>query len=115
MRFGFTAPAGVSSSSSSSRSVRRRSRLNRAIADTLDTRTLLTGFNVNATTDAGAGTGNSGDLRYCLAQANSTAGADTITFDPTVFASAQTINLASELTITDTSGAGAGGTTITGP
>jgi hypothetical protein len=38
-------------------------------------------FTVNATTDTGAGSGLTGDLRYCLNQANPIAGSNTITFN----------------------------------
>ena len=49
-----------------------------------------------------------GSLSDALAQANSTPGADIITFDPAVFGTPQTIPLATELHITDS-------VTITGP
>ena len=52
------------------------------------------------------------DLRQAIALANSAAGDNTITFDPTVFATTQTITLSSGvLTLADTSGL----QTITGP
>ena len=38
--------------------------------ETLEDRLLLTTFTVDRTTDTGAGTGTSGDLRYVLTQAN---------------------------------------------
>ena len=42
-------------------------------------------------------------MRYCIAQANSTAGANTITFDATVFATPQTIILGgTQLALTNT-------------
>src|SRR5262249_46461559 len=57
--------------------------------------------------DAGTSTGTfSGDLRYCVGQANSIPGDDTIQFAIT-----GTITLGSQLFLTDTTGA----TTITGP
>ncbi len=46
------------------------------------------------------GTG-AGSLRQAIADANTAKGADTITFDPTVFAGATTIPLASQLSVTD--------------
>src|SRR5262245_23102986 len=65
-------------------------------------------YTVNALSDTGAGSGDSGDLRYCVSRANE-AGDDTITFQAGL---AGTIVLtAGLLTLTDTSGA----TTITGP
>ncbi|MCE9560458.1 MAG: right-handed parallel beta-helix repeat-containing protein, partial [Planctomycetes bacterium] len=69
-------------------------------------------FTVNSTGDSSTGSGNAGSLRYCIGQANSTPGADTITFDATVFATRQTITLnGKQLALSDTTGA----TTITGP
>lgn len=77
----------------------------------LEDRSTPATFTVNAITDTGAGSGNSGDLRYCIAQANANPGDDTIAFDATVFASSQTITLSgTQLSITDTTGK----TTITG-
>ena len=69
-------------------------------------------FTVNSLGDAGIGSGDSGDLRYCINQANADDQANTIVFDPTVFSTPQTITLTgSQLELTDT-----GGTqTITGP
>jgi hypothetical protein len=52
------------------------------------------------------------DLREAIAQANTNGGDETITFDPTVFATAQTITLTQgQLELTDTTGT----ETITGP
>jgi hypothetical protein len=50
---------------------------------------------VNATTDTGTGSGDSGDLRYCISQTNAdiTNTTDQIIFDPVIFASAQKIAL----------------------
>ncbi len=65
----------------------------------LEDRLLLSGnptaYIVNLTSDTGAGSGNSGDLRYVITQANANTntGGSVITFDPTVFASQQEINL----------------------
>ena len=42
-------------------------------------RTLLTAFTVNALTDSGAGSGTTGDLRYCITQADKDTTNDTIT------------------------------------
>ena len=77
--------------------------------DQLEARHLLATFVVNSTAD----TVNSADgvvtLREAITSANDTAGADTITFDSSVFSSAQTIDLASQLPdVTDA-------VTITGP
>jgi hypothetical protein len=63
-------------------------------------------------TPTGPDTYTAPTLRAAIAGANALAGADTITFDPTVFATHQTITLGgSQLELSDTSGA----TTITGP
>lgn len=45
-----------------------------------EARALLATFTVTALTDTGAGRGNSGDLRYCIAQANANPGRDTVNF-----------------------------------
>ena len=50
----------------------------------LEERTLLSTFTVTNTADSGIGS-----LRYELGLANSNAGANTINFDPTAFASAR--------------------------
>ena len=69
----------------------------------LEGRVLLSGnpdvFTVNATTDTGIGTGDAGDLRYVLSLANADSNTDgtVITFDPTVFATPQTITLSPTL------------------
>jgi hypothetical protein len=61
------------------------------------------------TTQAGVGSGTSGDLRYCIAQANAPHGSvgdsDLIVFKPSVFGTNRTISLSSALktlTISDT-------------
>ena len=76
----------------------------------LEARHLLATFVVNSTADGPVDlTDSVVTLRDAIASSNDTAGADTITFDPSVFSSAQTIDLTSELpTITDD-------VTITGP
>jgi parallel beta-helix repeat protein len=64
-------------------------------------------YTVTNTGDTGAGTGTTGDLRYCIGQANAAAGADQIVFS--LPAGPQTINLLSALpALTDN-------LTITGP
>ena len=95
----------------------RRRRSMRPTVMALEDRRLLATFMVNLTTDTapttgGSGSGNSGDLRYCITQADANNQANTIVFDSTVFATAQTITLGgSQLELSDT-----GGTqTITGP
>ena len=82
------------------------------IVEGLEDRLLLSGsptiYTVNSTGNGTTGTGDSGTLPYVISQANSnanTAGSE-IQFDPTVFASAQTITLASTLVLSETSRAG---------
>ena len=78
---------------------------------TVNPATLIT-FTVNSLGDAGIGSGDAGDLRYCIDQANADDEANQIVFDPTVFGTPQTITLSGgPLELEDT-----GGTqTITGP
>jgi hypothetical protein len=60
--------------------------------EVLEDRTVPSAYLVTSLGDAGTGSGSSGDLRYCLTQANSTPGTNTINF-----AVAGTIDLHSEL------------------
>jgi MBG domain (YGX type)/Right handed beta helix region/Matrixin len=90
------------------RSSRKSSRRRLLAMEWLEDRKLLTNFTVNNTLDDGS----VGSLRWAVGQANSTSGANTIAFDATVFATPQTITLATGvLTLTDTTGY----ETITGP
>jgi CSLREA domain-containing protein len=99
-------------SSPFSDAIRRLRRRYRPTLEILEDRTLLSTYKVNALGDAGTGTGNSGDLRYCINQANSNSQANTIDFDSTVFAAHQTITLGgTQLELSNT----AGTQTITGP
>jgi hypothetical protein len=87
--------------------------------EALEDRLTPSTYTVTSTGDTGAGSGLSGDLRYCITQANSNGGANTIQFDSTVFSTPQTITLTSLLpTITDNNltitGPGAGLATISG-
>jgi hypothetical protein len=59
--------------------------------EALEDRTLFATFTVLNTLDDGS----VGTLRWAIGQANAHAGADTIDFSTTAFATAQTINLAS--------------------
>src|SRR5215831_16207832 len=71
----------------------------------LEDRRLLSTFTVNSTGDTGAGSGLVGDLRYCITQANSAGGDETIDFDSTVFGTPQTITLSgTQLELSDTTG-----------
>jgi hypothetical protein len=78
----------------------------------LEDRKLLSTFTVDSTGDTGSGSGTSGDLRYCINQANSDAQANTIVFSSSVFATEQQITLSlGQLTLSDKSRL----QTITGP
>ena len=87
---------------------RKASSRRRPALEALEERRLLSTFTVTSIADDGS----AGTLRYEIGQANSNAGvADTINFDPTVFATPQTIPLTSgQLELTD-----AATTTIYGP
>jgi hypothetical protein len=60
----------------------------------LEARTLLSTCFVTRLTDLGAGSGQRGDLRYCIAKTNNDPGEDRIEFPPNLIG---TIQLASEL------------------
>ena len=94
---------------------RRGRRRHSLVLDRLEDRTLLspTVFTVNAITDTGAGSRTTGDLVYCIDQANANSNTDgsLIQFDLTVFSTPQTITLGSGLVLRNT----ADQTTITGP
>ncbi len=65
-----------------------------------------TGYTVDLTSANGTGSGNSGDLVYVvgLANANTNPFGSEIQFDPTVFASPQTITLGGTLELSETAG-----------
>ncbi len=83
----------------------------RPLLDILEDRTLLSTYVVNSLTNTGAGSGLTGDLRYCIT--NATSGSDTITFGVT-----GTINLQIPLPTLNASvaiqGPGADQLTLTG-
>ncbi len=92
-----------------SRAIHRRRRPD---VEVLEGRALLATLTVNSLSDAGIGSNNAGDLRYCINQANADDQANTIVFDSTVFRTPQTITLSGgQLELSDTGGA----QTITGP
>jgi hypothetical protein len=78
--------------------------------EALESRLLLSGsptiFTVNSTGNGTTGTGDSGTLPYVigLANANTNTAGSEIQFDPTVFATPQTITLASTLVLSETAG-----------
>ena len=84
--------------------VEARKRQRRRLRPTLlalEDRRLLSTFTVTSTLDDGS----AGTLRYAIGQANSTAGADTIDFDSSVFNTPQTITLnGTQLELSDTTG-----------
>ncbi len=91
-----------------SRIKRERLRRRSMVFDTLEDRRLLSTFTVTNTLDDGS----IGSLRWAVGQADSTAGANVIDFDNTVFSTPQTITLTSgQLELSNTTGAEA----ITGP
>ncbi len=94
-----------------SHTVRPRLR-RRPVLEVLEGRALLATFTVNSFGDAGNGSNNAGDLRYCINQANANDQANTIVFDSTLFSAPQTMDLSDgPLELSDT-----GGTqTFTGP
>ncbi len=87
-------------------------RRRRPVLEVLEGRVVLSTFTVNSLGDAGSGSHGSGDLRYCINQANADDQANTIVFASNVFSTPQTITLSGgQLELNDT-----GGTqTITGP
>ncbi len=74
-------------------------RIGRLWLNRLEDRTTPTTFTVNLTGDAGVGTGDTGDIRYCVGLADVNGIDDIINFD---FASATTITLTGEVAVNDT-------------
>jgi hypothetical protein len=88
--------------------IRKRPHRARLALQALEDRTVPSTFTVTNLLDDGS----VGSLRWAVGQANATGGDQTVDFDPTVFATPQTITLAgSQLELTDTTGI----ETITGP
>src|SRR6266851_2227058 len=63
------------------RTDKRKARQQRLFLEPLEDRLAPAVYTVNALTDTGAGTGLTGDLRYCINQTNSDSGPDTIQFN----------------------------------
>ena len=89
-----------------------------AQVETLEVRTLLSStFVVDSLTDTGTGSGLTGDIRYCIAQADQSANAgSTITFGPSLTGSTITLSQG-QLVISDAmtiTGPGASSLTISG-
>jgi hypothetical protein len=90
---------------------RDRRRLRPAVLS-LEDRKLLSTFTVNSTGDTYTGSDDAGTLNWCLGQASTYGGNDTIVFSSSVFGTHQTINLTQgELQLTNYTGT----TTIEGP
>src|SRR5262245_48859221 len=62
----------------------------------LEERAVPATFTVNELDDNGTGSGNAGDIRFCLTNA---AAGDVIQFSPTTFATPQTISVTDQLLI----------------
>ena len=73
-------------------SVTRSNEAGSLLASGLAPNPFFTGYTVNSLGDTGAGSGTSGDLRYCITQTNAAGGTNVITFSVT-----GTVNLASQL------------------
>jgi hypothetical protein len=89
------------------RAIRRRGSW---VPEGLEPRVMLSGgptnYTVNSTGSSSSGTGTSGTLPYVigLADANTNTAGSVIGFDPTVFATAQTITLTSTLVLSEADG-----------
>ena len=95
---------------------RHRSHRRRFTLEPLEGRALLslTTWMVNDLGDAGNGSGNSGDLRYCITQANQTTGDNTINFSVTgtITLSSALPDLSNTTGLTDIEGPGAASLTV---
>ncbi len=99
------------------RSIRRGCRRRRSwTAELLEPRVLLSTFTVNSLGDTGAGTGTTGDLRYCITQADATTGDNTINFSVTgtITLNSALPDLSNTTGLTDIEGPGAASLTVAG-
>jgi hypothetical protein len=97
------------------RSTRRRCRGRRSWkVEALEDRRLLTTWTVNSLGDTGTGTGKSGDLRYCITQADATSGDNTIDFSVTgtITLNSALPDLSNTTGLTDIEGPGATSLTV---
>jgi hypothetical protein len=98
----------------STQSTRRLRRRRTWSIEALEDRTLLSTFTVNSLGDTGTGTGTSGDLRYCITQADGTTGNNTINFSVTgtITLNSQLPDLSNTTGLTDIEGPGAANLTV---
>jgi hypothetical protein len=82
--------------------------------EALEDRTLLSTWTVNSLGDSGTGTGHSGDLRYCITQADATTGDNTIEFSVTgtITLNSALPDLSNTTGLTDIEGPGAASLTV---
>ena len=95
---------------------RHRSSRRRLILEPLEERALLSSWTVNSLGDTGTGTDQTGDLRYCITQANQNIGDDTINFGVTgtITLNSALPDLSDTTGLTDIEGPGADALSISG-
>src|SRR5262249_29992594 len=84
------------------------------LVESLEDRRLLSTFTVNSLGDTGAGTGTSGDLRFCITQADATTGDNTLNFSVTgtITLNSALPHLSNTTGLTDIEGPGAANMTL---
>jgi hypothetical protein len=92
----------------------RRRRHRTCTVELLEPRTLLSTWTVNSLGDTGGGVGTSGDLRYCITQADATTGNNTINFSVTgtITLNSALPDLSNTTGLTDIEGPGAASLTV---